>query len=196
MSIQGKDFDTWATYVATECERFYGHTDGVTYIFANTPKAARHIARCAARGVNTEQAAFTGAWHVVRSLVTTEFRQWVEEYEASERVTFSQWRERAKSDRAEVAWSESPDRALGELATLRRLIAERDDLIVDAARKGATKVAIAEAVGLSRQQVHTIVSAAELAPVPDIAPFDAWAAEDGEIAPVEVAAGDVWGEVF
>lgn len=186
-SVRGVDYDAWATYVAGECERFYAHTEGVTYIFANTPKAARYLARCEARGTSSEQAAFTGAWHVVRGLVTTEFRQWVEEYEGTERVTFSEWRERSKDERDAVEWRESADFALGELATLRRLIAERDALIVAASQKGATKVAIAQAVGLSRQQVHTIVSAAELAPVPDVAPFNEWATE---VAPVEA---DAWG---
>ena len=58
---------------------------------------------------------------------------------------------------------------------MRRLIAERDAIIVEAAKRGATKVAIASAVGLSRQQVHTIIAASELAPVTPIRP---------EVAPV------------
>jgi hypothetical protein len=77
---------------------------------------------------------------------------------------------------------------------------ERDAMILDAASKGATKVAIARAVGLSRQQVHAIVAAGT---APDVAPFDSWATEvapAAEVAPVtEVAESElaeVWGEVF
>ncbi|WP_136057258.1 hypothetical protein [Microbacterium sp. K24] len=176
MSIHKGDYVAWAEYVVGESARFYDHCEGVTYIFADTPAAKRYLARCATRGASSEEAAFTGAWHVVRKLVTTEFRQWVEEYEATERLTFSQWRERAKEERVEASWEESADRALDQLEMLRRLISERDSLILEAARKGATKVAIARAVGLSRQQVHTVIAEAELAAVvvPDVAPFDSW----------------------
>lgn len=50
---------------------------------------------------------------------------------------------------------------------------------------------IARAVGLSRQQVHTIVANAT---APDVAPFEAW--EQDAPAVVEVAPEAAWGEVF
>lgn len=160
------DVILWREYVAGEVARFYEHTDGVTYIWAHTPAAAAVCARLqAARGAGgtDAEAAFSGPWHVVRKHVTTEFRQWVEEYEATERLTLSEFTERAKVARAEVAFIESADYTLGQLEELRRLTAERDHLIREAAARGASKVAIAAAVGISRQQVHVIVGT-EVAP--------------------------------
>ena len=191
MSVYRDDFKSWAGYVAGELARFYDHTGGITYLFQNTPRAAKHLAEAAARGLTTEQAAFYGAPHMVRGIVTAEFRQWWVEHWGTERVTFSEWRERAKDAREQFEWEQSADRALDKLDMLRRLTLERDALILDAVSKGASKVAVARAVGLSRQQVHSIVANAA---APDIAPFDEWATE---VAPaVEVAPADVWGEVF
>lgn len=187
MSAYRDDFTSWAEYVAGELARFYEHTGGVTYLFQNTPRAARHLEAAAKRGFTTEQAAFYGAPHMVRSIVTAEFRQWWIEHWGTERVTFTEWRERAKSEREHVAWEDSADRALDQLEMLKRLTMERDSIILEAASKGATKVAIARSVGLSRQQVHSIIAAAA---VPDVAPFEEWS----EVAPdvTEVAAVDVW----
>lgn len=189
MNLKSADYVAWSEYVAGELEKFYAHTDGITYLFQNTPAADRYIARYAKRGITSEQAAFSGPWHVARKHVTTEFQQWVEEYEGTDRLTLSQWRDRARAERDDIAWSESAEFALGELETLKRLIAERDALILDAARKGATKTAIARAVGLSRQQVHVIVAAGE-ASVPDVAPFDEWS----DVASVPVGAVETWDE--
>ncbi|MFJ4173393.1 hypothetical protein [Microbacterium sp. NPDC089696] len=192
MSVYRDDFAAWAEYVAGELARFYDHTGGITYLFQNTPRANAYLARASARGLTTEQAAFYGAAHMVRGLVTSEFRQWWIEHWGTERVTFSEWRERAAEARENVAWEESAERALDQLDMLRRLTLERDALILDAASKGATKVAIARSVGLSRQQVHTIIANAT---VPDVAPFDAWSA-DAPAAVEVVAESEVWGEVF
>lgn len=191
MSVYRDDFDAWAEYVAGELARFYDHSGGVTYLFQNTPRAAAYLARAASRGLTTEQAAFYGAAHMVRGIVTTEFRQWWVEHWGTERITFSQWRERAAEAREQVAWEDSAERALDQLDMLRRLTLERDAIILDAASKGATKVAIAKAVGLSRQQVHTIIANAS---APDVAPFTEW--EKEAPAAVEVAPSEVWGEVF
>lgn len=191
VSVYKDDFAAWADYVAGELARFYATTGGVTYLFQNTPRAAKHLKAAESRGFTSEQAVFYGAPHMVRGIVTTEFYQWWIEHWGTERVTFSEWRERAKSQRERVAWEDSADRALDQLDMLRRLTLERDALILDAAAKGASKVAIARSVGLSRQQVHTIIGNAQ---APDVAPFDEWE----EVAPdaVEVAPADVWGEVF
>lgn len=195
MSVYRDDFESWAEYVAGELARFYEHTDGVTYLFLNTPKATAYLARATARGLTTEQAAFYGAPHMVKPLLTGEFRQWWIEHWGTERITFSQWRERAAEQREQVAWEESAERSLDQLDMLRRLTLERDALILDAAAKGATKVAIARAVGLSRQQVHTIIASAT---APDVAPFTAW---EQELAPAAELASvtelaPAWGEVF
>ncbi|MFF7293207.1 hypothetical protein ACFY9N_11815 [Microbacterium sp. NPDC008134] len=191
MSVYRDDFAAWAEYVRGELAKFYDHTGGVTYLFLNTPRANTWISRAAARGLSTEQAAFYGAAHMVRGIVTSEFRQWWEEHWGTERVTFSEWRERAAAEREEVAWEDSAERALDQLDMLRRLTLERDAIILDAASKGATKVAIARAVGLSRQQVHTIIANAT---APDVAPFAEW--EQDAPAVVESDAETVWGEVF
>lgn len=190
MSAYRDDFTSWAEYVAGELARFYDHTGGVTYLFQNTPRANAYLAKAAARGLTTEQAAFYGAAHMVRGLVTSEFRQWWIEHWGTERVTFSQWRERAAEEREQVAWEDSADRALDQLDMLRRLTLDRDALILDAASKGATKVAIARAVGLSRQQVHTILANAT---APDVAPFAEW---EQTPAAVEETAAELWGGVF
>lgn len=182
------DVEAWETYVRGEVAKFYDHCDGVTYIWAHTAAADRMVARL---GGDSELAAFSGPWHVVRKHMTTEFVQWVDEYEGTERLTFSQWRERRAAERAEVAYLESAEHTLGKLAELRRLIEERDALIVEAAKRGATKVAIAQAVGLSRQQVHTIIGNAELAPVILIRPE----AEQPQTDWVQTADGE-WVEVF
>lgn len=191
MSAYRDDFTAWAEYVAGELARFYDHTGGVTYLFQNTPRANAWLERAASRGLSTEQAAFYGADHMVRGIVTTEFRQWWIEHWGTERITFTEWRARAKEEREQVEWEDSADRALDKLDMLRRLTAERDAIILDAASKGAAKVAIARAVGLSRQQVHTIIANAT---VPDVAPFAEW--EQDAPAVVEIAPEAAWGEVF
>lgn len=169
MSVRDADMGAWSEYVTGELQRFYATTGGETYLFRDTPKARAYLDKCQRRGLSTEEAAFYGAPHMVRNLVTTEFLQWWVEAWGTKRITFTQWQERAKLHRAEVDYLDSADHALGQLELLRRLTLERDALIVDAVRKGASKVAVAVAVGLSRQQVHTIVSAAVSVPVEVVA---------------------------
>lgn len=159
------DVAVWETYVRGELERFYAHCEGVTYIWAHTPAAERLVSRLGGDG---ELSAFKGPWHVIRGHVTSEFRQWVEEYEATERLTFSEWQARAVTERQEVAYLESAEHDLDQLRELRRLMGERDALIVEAAKRGAAKTAIAAAIGLSRQQVHAIVTAADAAAMEDM----------------------------
>jgi len=154
------DVTAWETYVRGELERFYAHCDGVTYIWAHTPAADRLVARLGGDG---ELSAFKGPWHVIRRHLTAEFRQWVEEYEATERLTFSEWQARAVTERQDVAYLESAAHDLDLLAELRRLMGERDAIICEAAARGAAKTAIAAAIGLSRQQVHAIIAAGAVA---------------------------------
>ena len=182
-----QDRDAWETYVRGEIARFYAVSGGVTYIWQNTPAADRLVARL---GGDSELAAFSGPWHVIRGHLTPEFYQWAHENYGTERLTFSQWRARAIEERAELHYSETPEFTLGQLEELRRLTLERDALIREAASRGATKVAIADAIGLSRQQIHAIIAAGELAPVTPIRPgIDVVATEtvmtaDGEIVEV------------
>jgi hypothetical protein len=187
VSLYQRDRTAWAEYVEREVARFRLHAESAYLWKHGDARAEAHVARQRARGLSDEQAAFVGAWHTIRGLLNTEFRQWVEEYEATDRITFTQWRENAREERDAVEYLEGSAYALGQLEMLRRMTLERDAMIVDAHLKGASKVAIARAIGLSRQQVHTIITAAES--VPDVAPFDAWARED-------VASSGVWGEVF
>jgi hypothetical protein len=209
--MSASDRAAWETYVRGEVARFYDHCDGTTYIWANTPAADTVVARLTGTrtavnftdehgrertrfeyvGGDSELAAFSGPWHVIAKHLTTEFRQWVEEYEATDRLTLSDWRAAQIAARREVAFMESADYTLGQLEELRRLTGERDALIVEASKRGASKVAIARSVGLSRQQIHTIVAAAELAPVTPIRPeVDEVQAELRQLASGE------WVEVF
>ena len=183
MSSAARGSDAWREYVRQECARFYAHCDGETYIWSNTPAAERLSGKLGrGEGGNAaELAAFTGPWHVVRKHVTHEFRQWVEEYEGTDRLTYSQHREQVAAARREVDYIESAEHTLGQLAELRRLTLERDALILQAARRGAAKTAIAASVGLSRQQVHAIISAA------DAAAFEVW---ETELTPVAVWDGE------
>jgi hypothetical protein len=189
------DRTLWEEYVRDEAQRFYAHCEGVTFIWANGPAADKLVAKLGDgtrtmvrftdefgrertqweyAGGDSELAAFSGPWHVVRKHVTTEFRQWVEEYDGTKRLTLSQWRAEQIAERSEIAFTESAEYTLGQLEELRRLIAERDALILEASKRGASKVAIASAVGLSRQQIHTVIASAELAPVTPIrAEYDA-----------------------
>lgn len=207
------DEAAWREYVGVEIAKFYDHCDGTTYIWAHTPEADKTIARLTGTrtavrytdelgrererfdyvGGDSELAAFSGPWHVIRKHLTTEFRQWVEEYEATERMTPTEWRAAQIAERAEVAFTESAEHTLGQLIELRRLTAERDALIVEAAQRGATKVSIAAAVGLSRQQIHSIVAASELAPVTPIRPDIA--SEEPAVELRRLASGEVV-EVF
>ena len=187
----------WQEYVTLELERFAEHTDGNGRIWQNTPHAARYLER--RRAGSPEEYAFTGPWHVVRKHVTHEFRQWVEEYEETERLTLSQHVERARSESVARDWLDTSEYVLDRLDEIRRLVAERDALIVEAARRGASKVAIARAAGLARQTVHTIVGDGDAADdaradavavswgasVPDTVP-PGWADAAGELEPVRV----------
>ena len=149
----------WQGYVTGELARFAEHTDGNGRIWQNTPHATRYVER--RRAGSPEEYAFTGPWHVVRKHVTHEFRQWVEEYEGTERLTLSQHVERERAAATARDWLDTPAYVLDRLDEIRRLVAERDALIVEAARRGASKVAIAAASGITRQTVHTIVEAAD-----------------------------------
>lgn len=155
----------WREYVTGELQRFYQHCDGVTYIWQHTAQADALVVKL---GGDSEAAAFRGPWHVIRKHLQAEFRQWVEEYEGTERLTPSAWAARAKDEREHAAYADSAEHTLGQLIELRRLTLERDSLILEAAQRGASKVSIAAAVGLSRQQVHAIITAHDTAAFEDM----------------------------
>lgn len=183
----------WQRYVSGELARYAEHTGGTGRLWAQNPHASRFVEK--RRAGSPEEYAFTGPWHIVRKYVTTEFRQWVEEFEATERLTLAQHAERERAAAASRAWLDTPEYVLDRLDEIRRMMAERDALIVEAARRGAKKTAIAEATGLQRQTIHAILAAAEesgdawerLSPVPDTVPV-AWA-EDAASTPAAPAEG-------
>lgn len=95
-----------------------------------------------------------GPWQVARRFVTTEFRSWIEDY-GHARLTFSDWRVRARAQReqqrlAEQGYEGSVQAPLDQLEDLRRMEAQRDEWIVQARERGAEWAAIVEASGMSR----------------------------------------------
>lgn len=146
----------WQEYVTLELERFGEHTGGNGRVWDNTPRAVRKLA--ARRAGSPEEYAFTGPWRTVRPYVTLEFRQWVEEYEGTDRLTLSEWIERDRAARSEVQYLESAAHTLDRLEEIKRLVSERDALIVEGARRGASKTDIARACGLTRQAVHAVIN--------------------------------------
>ena len=165
------DEQEWSAYVLRELDHFYAVSGGGTYIWANTPGAHRALSRrgVTSTGAGAELAAFRGPWLVVRPLVTREFRQWVEEDEGTRRLTPAQFVESQREARESLSWYDSPEFTRDRLAEIRRLMDERDALIVEAAARRASKVEIAAATGLSRQQVHAIIASAGRAPVVPVA---------------------------
>lgn len=198
------DLAEWQEYVRLELQRYGEHTGDTGYIWADTPAAARHAAR--SRILDPGERAFTGAWHTVRPYVTLEFRQWVEEYKGTERLTLSQWLERQRAERDAVEWLDSAAHTLDRLDEIRRLTLERDALILEGARRGASKVDIARAAGISRQAVHAVIARAldalepagdTLAPVtPITAAYAAHTADTVPYAATGTYDGYVEGEPF
>lgn len=156
----------WADYVAGELQDFYARTGergGVT-LWKDTPKASRAYARLSAgmpggyACTPEELAAFSGAWHTIANHVTGEFKQWVEEERATERLTLTQFAERYRAESRRAAWQDSAEAALQELELLAARIASRDNLIREASMKGAPVTEIARAIGMSRQAVHGVIN--------------------------------------
>ncbi len=206
MNVKTADYVAWSEYVTRELTRWDADDrySGNGHLWRDTPGARAFVAQYTARGFTSDEAAFCGPWHIARKHVTSEFRQWVEEEEATERLTLSDWEAKEREARKVARYEGSGEFYLDELSRLVKLQELRDSYICEAARLRVPKTHIARAVGLSRQQVHAIIAthdenaegastwadewearfeAPEIAASPDVA----------RIEPVPVAA---WGEVF
>lgn len=87
MSAWEQDRETWLGYVARMEEEFHEHAGYGAQVW-----------RMSWQGLGDFERAFRGPWTQIREYVTTEFREWIEEYDV-ERVTISEWRERQRAER-------------------------------------------------------------------------------------------------
>ena len=127
--------------------------------------------------------AFRGPWRAVKPYATRELVWWFEA-EGQPRITFQEWRNRARAERTRreretAEWLSSADYAMQELALLRDLMERRGALIAQARDQGTPWADICETSGLSRMQAHTLAKAtrpkaAQAAPAPE------WREIDGE----------------
>lgn len=153
------DREEFAGYVTAQLEAFRKREGELTFVWdAAKLLKARHLAP----RDTSDEGAFVGAWHVVRAYVTTEFREWVEQYGAR-RLTFSEWKARAVAERAALAneradYEASAAYCTDQLEDLRALVERRDELIVTARERGATWADIGAAIGLGRAQLHNIAA--------------------------------------
>lgn len=85
--ILAADLEAWRGYLARLEAEYAEHTgeNGRVWLESFT-------------GGSSFERAFTGPWSHIRAHVTTEFRQWIEEYDV-ERLTLSQWVVRQRADR-------------------------------------------------------------------------------------------------
>lgn len=167
MSLERDDFSDWRDYVAGELDAW--RADELLagdFVWKDDAAARAHIASASRRYgcTDTELLAYMGPWHVARRHVRREFRQWVEESMRDDvRVTFTDWQARAREARALAVTNAdaeaSPIGALTDLGYMVRLVACRDELIFEAASKGASKAEIARTVGITRQQVYNVLRA-------------------------------------
>lgn len=177
------DRETYAGYVASRLAAFTEHAGDTARVwdFDAMQRARRPFAE--------DADAFKGPWRDVRPYVTTEFREWIDEYSA-ERLTCSEWHaaqldERRQLATRERAYLDSAAYCTDRLERWAELNRERDELIVEARERGASLREIQESTGLSRMAVHNILAWAKLQPQP-IAVVEWIEAEDG--AWIEVAA--------
>lgn len=127
--------------------------------------------------------AYRGPWRAVKPYATRELIWWFEA-EGQPRVTFQEWRNRARAertrrDRDAAEWIASADYALQELAVLRDLLARRGELVAQARDQGTPWAEICDASGLSRMQAHTVAKAARPASA-TATPAPEWREINGE----------------
>ncbi|MCI2958235.1 hypothetical protein MN032_11050 [Agromyces atrinae] len=132
---------------------------------------------------------FSGPWHTVRPYVTTEFREWVDEYYAR-RLTFTEWQREARAARvAEAArvrdYVDSAEFCTDQLEQWAELNARRDALIVDARERGATFAVLQASTGMSRMALHNVIARAARAAVPDTVPAEWVRLADGSLETAE-----------
>lgn len=158
-TVAENDREQFAGYVSNELAKFRDHA-GVHSFVWDAEKLSR--ARRLAPMDTSDEGVFVGPWRVVRNYVTTEYREYVEQYFAS-RLTFTEWKARAIAERAAESqrqndYLDSADYCTDQLLDLRALFERRDELIVTARERGASWNEIAEAIGLSRAQLHNIAT--------------------------------------
>lgn len=150
--------ESYAGYVVMRLNAFREHAGDTARVW-DFPKLV-----AARRSMRVDEAdAFKGPWRNVRPYVTTEFREWVEEYNA-ERLTFSEWqRARMEEQRAEKSrqrdYMESVEYFTDELVRWAELTRDRDALIVAARERGASFKELMAATGLSRMAIHNVIAA-------------------------------------
>ncbi len=87
MRISDPDVETWLGYVARVEAEFLEHAGfGAQYWLESWT------------GSGDFERVMTGPWHVLRRHVTTELREWFDEYFV-ERVTITEWRARCRAER-------------------------------------------------------------------------------------------------
>jgi hypothetical protein len=159
-----EDKRTFAGYVAASMEKLASHildgswrqdqVQGDIEIWNERANSGR---------IDTSYGAlFRGPWHVTRKYVTTEVRQFFEEFD-NPRMTFTEWRaeciaSRERERTRELDYLDSSGYCLDELAKLRELQDRRDELILTARERGAGWRAIGESIGISRAQLHNIAT--------------------------------------
>lgn len=158
--MSAADREEYAAWVDAELGRFREWTGGNGRTWDH---AALEAAERRGRGPKdqSESAAYRGPWHTVRPYVTGEFLDWVEGH-YQPRKTLQEWQADRIADRRREAmrtldYVESVDYPLDQLEQLRELLAQRDELIRLAAQRGATKARIGDAIGITRQSVHTVL---------------------------------------
>jgi hypothetical protein len=87
-----EQYDAW---VAARLIDFHEHAGMGAFVWKSSYSLAAGGSARGVRGVERADAdAFRGPWHTVRPYVTTEFREWIEEYNAP-RLTFAEWQAEA-----------------------------------------------------------------------------------------------------
>lgn len=188
MRQEERDRIEYAGYVARRLEEFWIHAPGA-FVWKESYSIAKGQVRAR---LKADSDVFVGPWHAVRPHVTTEFREWIDEY-CEERLTFSEWQaaQRHERERERIAreeYEESGDAALDSLDLWRDLAARRDEFIVQARRAGKTYKQLQAATGMSRSALAEVVARADAADaiaveVPDMIPDDLYPVvmEDGSV---------------
>lgn len=129
--------------------------------------------------------AFTGAYMITRAYLTEEAIFWFEHY-GHERFTFTDWQNRERETRAEVAaYDVEESNPLADLEYMRDMVARRGKAIVAAREDGASWAQIMTATGLSRMTCNTLAKnyTHPAAPV-EVAPVTEYVEIDGEMCEV------------
>ena len=154
--MSAADRQDYAGYVAARLVAFREHAGWSARVwdFGKLKAARKSLTR-------EDGDSFKGPWRTVRPYVTTEFREWVDEYNA-ERLTFAEWLQVAREVRREQSqrerdYLESVEFMTDELRRWRELCEDRDALIFEARERGASFKDLQDATGLSRMALHNVI---------------------------------------